>query len=78
MASFWFFAVEDTLIFFHTSGTGWYFLPVANNAQAVLTVLFANAMHARFTPTRLTSSINQASLAVLGSVASLDITDNAP
>ena len=72
------FCVEGSLIFFHTSRAGWYSFPVANNAQAVRTVLFASAMHARFMPARLTSSINQASLAVLGTVPSLDITANAP
>jgi len=42
------------------------FSPLASSAQAVLTVLFAKAMQARFSPTRFINAISHCSLLVLG------------
>jgi len=47
---------------------GSYDFPVANNAQAVLTVLLAKAIHARLMPTRFTNASNQACFTVSGSL----------
>ena len=58
----------NRLVDHQLSKTGSYDFPVANNAHAVLTVLLARAIQARFTPARSTSFSNQASLAVLGSL----------
>jgi hypothetical protein len=53
-------------------------VPVVSNAQAVRTVLLANAIQVRLTPARLTNASNHFCLAVMGSSGNRDITDNAP
>lgn len=49
-----------------------------NKAHAVLTVLFARAMQARFMPTRLTNSINHRCLVEFALSGNLHIIDSAP